>query len=259
MSIMVLVYRPREPKPGLGNLLMNLCCAKREGTKYVHKDVLDYEFGNCFTINEFTIVDFDGEQPYCPGFINQYFHAYVWPLCKTLVTPTPHLLHLVDQHKHLLENVVMGVNIRRGAYSADSTQFPGATDRKFFHCSDSGLCKFLKEIEEAPGRVYISSDSPSTKQMIKDRFGSKVSMVVTEYVHTAEQTDSSSQTVKNLQDVYLVWYLLSMCPLILVTGGTRELVGFSTFGYMAAHYGSKPCKFIFNEDSTYTESIESTT
>jgi hypothetical protein len=245
---MVLVYRPVVPKPGLGNLLQNLCCAKLNGTKYVHKDILDYEFGNCFTINEFNVVDFDGEQPYCPGFINQYFHTNVWPLCKTLVTPTPHLLDLVNRHIHLLEGVVIGVNIRRGAYSADSTQFPGATDRKFFHCSDSGLNKFLKEIEEAPGRVYVSSDSPSTKQLIKDKFGSKVSMVDTKYVHTAEQTDPSAQTTKNLQDVYVVWLLLSMCPKILVTGGTTDLVGFSTFGYMAAHYGSKPCTIIFNED-----------
>jgi len=245
---MVLVYRPQIPKPGLGNLLMNLCAAKLHDTKYLHKDVLAYEFGNCFNIHEFTIVDFDGEQPYCPGNINQEFHERVWPLCRKLVSPTQRLLDLVEQHKHVLEGVVMGVNIRRGAYSADSTQFPGETDRKFFHCSDSGLAKFLKEIEEAPGRVYVSSDSPSTKQMIKDKFGSKVSMVDTEYVHTAEQTDLSAQNTKNLQDVYLVWILLSMCPIILVTGGTTELVGFSTFGYMAAHYGSKPCKFIFNED-----------
>jgi hypothetical protein len=248
LSVMVLVYRPQIPKPGLGNLLMNLCSAKLRGTKFVHKDILDYEFGNCFTLNEFTIVDFDGEQPHCMGTISQEFHERVWPMCRSLMSPTHHLLDLVEQHKHVLEGVVLGVNIRRGAYSADSTQFPGVTDRKFFHCSDSGLDKFLKEIGNAPGRVYVSSDSSSTKQMIKDRFGSKVSMLDTVYAHTAEQTDPTTQTVKNLQDVYLVWYLLSMCPLILVTGGRPDFVGFSTFGYMAAHYGSKPCKIIFNED-----------
>lgn len=237
------------PKPGFGNLLMNLCVAKHIGVKYVHEDILEYEFANCFTLNDFTIVDFDGERPHLPAYINQEWDKNIWrPLCKTVVTPTPHLPDLVNKQLHLLEGVVMGVNIRRGAYSADSTQFPDATDRKFFHCSDSGLAKFIKEIEEAPGRVYVSSDSPSTKQMIKDKFGSKVSMVDTAYVHTAEQTDPSNQTTNNLQDVYLVWLLLSMCPKILVTGGTHELVGFSTFGYMAAHYGSKPFKIIFNED-----------
>ena len=245
---MVLVYRPREPKPGLGNLLMNLCVAKLQGTKYVHKDVLDYEFGNCFTLNEFTIVDFDGEQPNCPIYINQEWNTNIWPTCKTLVTPTAHLLRLVESHKHVLDGVVLGVNIRRGNYSEDSIQLHGTTERKFYFCSDSGLSKFIKEIENAQGRVYVSSDSASTKQMIKDRFGSKVSMIDTVYAHTAEQTDPTTQTVKNLQDVYLVWYLLSMCPAILVTGGRNDLVGFSTFGYMAAHYGSKPFGIIFNED-----------
>jgi hypothetical protein len=245
---MDLVYRPTVPKPGFGNLLMNLCTSKLQNVKYVHKDILEYEFGNCFTLDGFTIVDFDGEQPKCPIYINPEWNANVWPLCKTLVKPTPYLLNLVENHKHVLTGVVLGVNIRRGNYSEDSVQFHGTTERKFYFCSDSGLAKFIKEIEEAPGRVYVSSDSPSTKQMIKDKFGSKVSMVDTAYVHTAEQTDPSNQTMNNLQDVYLVWLLLSMCPKILVTGGTHELVGFSTFGYMAAHYGSKPFKIIFNED-----------
>ena len=245
---MVLVYRPREPKPGFGNLLMNLCMTKVNGAKYVHRDVLDYEFNNCFSLNEFTIVEFDGEQPHCPCFINQEWHQNIWPLCRSIVTPKAHLLELVEKNKHVLEDVVFGVNIRRGAYSPDSTQFPGCTDRKFFHCSDSGLDKFIKKIENAPGRVYVTSDSTSTKQMIKEKFGSKVSMIDTVYAHTAEQTDPTRQTVKNLQDVYLVWYLLSLCPVVLCTGGTRDMVGFSTFGYMAAVYGGKPVEIIFNEE-----------
>ena len=242
------VYSPLGHKPGFGNLLMNLCVCKMQGVERIHRSVLDFEFGNCFIIHGFTIVDFEGDQPVCHTYINPSWHQFVWPLSRDIIKPTPHLQELTKQHMHLLDGVTLGVNIRRGNYSEDSVQLSGTTEKKFFFCSDSGLAKFVQAIDDAAGRVYVTSDSPSTKQFLKNKFGEKVTMVDTVFAHTAEQTDPSSQTVKNLQDVYLVWYLLSLCPKVLCTGGTTDLVGFSTFGYMAAVYGSKPMEIIFNGD-----------
>lgn len=217
------------------------------GVDKIHRDVFDYELGNCFTVHGFTVVDHDGERPDCPIYINPHWHQNVWPLCRNIIRPTPHLQKLVRDNAHLLEGVVMGMNIRRGNYSPDSVQFVGSTDPKFYFCSDSGLDKFKDAIVRAPGRVYVTSDSVSTKGHLRDVFGDKVTMLDTVYTHTAEQTDESVQTVKNLQDVYLSWYLLSMCPRVLVTGGRSDLVGFSTFGYMAAVYGARPIEIVFNE------------
>lgn len=240
------VYRPVVPKPGFGNLLILLSVCKSNGVKYVHKDIFDYEFGNCFTVHGFTITDQDGRCPHLPVYINQENRNTVHTLCRDIVKPTAHLMYLVARHSHLLDGVTLGVNIRRGNWSADSTQFAGSTDPKFYFCSDAGLEKFKHFIGANQGRVYVTSDSPSTKRHLKDIFGDKVTMLDTEYTHTAEQTDETVQTVKNLQDVYLSWYLLSMCPGVLVTAGRGDSVGFSTFGYMAAIYGGKPLHFVFN-------------
>jgi hypothetical protein len=215
----------------------------------IHKDVLDdYEFGNCFSLSGFTIVDYDGPPPDCPIYINETWHRNVWPLCRSIIQPTPYFQGRVQAHTHLLEGVTLGVNIRRGNYSPDSVQFAGSTDPKFYFCSDTGLSKFKDAIARASGRVYVTSDSSITKRHLKDVFGDKVTMLDTVYTHTAEQTDESVQTIKNLQDVYISWYLLSKCPAVLVTGGRTDMVGFSTFGYMAAVYGGRPLEIVFNED-----------
>jgi len=241
------VYRPVVPKPGLGNLLILLTVCKSNGVQYVHKDIFDYEFGNCFSLHGFTITDQDGRGPHLPVYINDHHRNFIHPMCRDIIRPTEHLVNLVTRHSHLLEGVTLGVNIRRGNWSPDATQFAGSTDPKFYFCSDAGLEKFKHFIGANQGRVYVTSDSPSTKQHLKDIFGDKVTMLDTVYTHTAEQTDYTVHTVKNLQDVYLSWYLLSMCPRILVTGGRGDSVGFSTFGYMAAIYGLKPFHVVFNE------------
>lgn len=245
---MDLVYRPQVPKPGLGNLIMNLCMCKFSNVAYIHKDIFDYEFGNCFILRDFMIVGFDGQQPDCSCYINDFTIENVWPKCRDFLRPTPHLMMMSINNRHLVENVILGVNIRRGNYSPDSVQFKGSTDKKYYFCSDAGLLRFMQCINNAPGRVYVTSDSASTKKMIKKQFGDKVTMLETVYTHTAEQSDESTQTVKNLQDVYLSWFLLSQCPRIVCTGGEKDLVGFSTFGFMAAMYGDKPWMPLFNED-----------
>jgi hypothetical protein len=174
------VYHPTVPKPGLGNLLILLSVCKSNGVKYVHKDIFDYEFGNCFSLHGFTVTDQEGRGPHLPVYIGDACHS----LCRDIVSPTNHLMALAAQHSHLLNGVTLGVNIRRGNWSADSTQFAGSTDPKFYFCSDAGLEKFKQFIGNTAGRVYVTSDSPSTKRHIKGIFGDKVTMLDTEYTHS---------------------------------------------------------------------------
>jgi len=46
--------------------------------------------------------------------------------------------------------------------------------------------------------------------------------------------------------IYLKFFLLSKCPKLYLTGGRGDMVGFSTYGYMAAVYGNKPFEIVFN-------------
>ena len=39
---------------------------------------------------------------------------------------------------------------------------------------------------------------------------------------------------------------MSKCPRLFITGGNKDLVGFSTYAYMAAIYGNKQFNMIFN-------------
>lgn len=40
---------------------------------------------------------------------------------------------------------------------------------------------------------------------------------------------------------------MSECPHLFITGGNKDMVGFSTYAYMAGIYGNKPIEIIFND------------
>lgn len=146
---------------------------------------------------------------------------------------------LLSQNIHLLEGVTAGVNIRRGSYSEDTKQCKDGGGPEHYFCSDAGLEKFIEIIRAEPGRVYVASDSPSTKNKLKEIFGDKITMNETEFVHTSDEDYAGKRTVKNFQDVYLVWFLLSMCPKLYITGGKvpGDCTGMTTYGFSAGLYG----------------------
>jgi hypothetical protein len=155
----------------------------------------------------------------------------------------------IRENLHLIDGVTCGINIRRGSYSEDSKQYSDdrALAPEHMFCNDNGLEKFKKIISDSSGRVYVSSDSPSTKKELKNIFGDKITMVETEFIHTSADADHpANRTLKDYQDVYLVWFLLSMCPLIFITAGLTSEVR-STFGLTAAFYGQIPYKEIMSE------------
>lgn len=244
------VYYRNIGNPGFGNLALQLSMIYGN-VKYVHKSILDFEFSNCIELHGFTIVDTEGApQPHVPVYINQTNFTGIHTLMRDILKPTEYMKGLISAELHILEGVSSAVNIRRGSYCHDSTMY--ADDRaktaNHYFCSEKGLEKFKQIIQSEPGKVYVASDSSSTKKELKELFGSKVVMHETQYAHTAPQTLwSENQTVKNLQDVYLVWFIMSMCPKIFITAGSPELVGFSTYGYAAAVYGNKVCLLVLND------------
>jgi hypothetical protein len=238
---------------GIGNLFLHLALLYKSAP-YISKNVLENEFGACIELNPYFKVledTTDTVQPDTPLWINPKFTEYYLETLPEIIKPTPIMQLLINKHRHLVDDVVFGVNIRRGSYSDDSRQYKDderalAKDQLF--CDDKGLSKFMALINMAPGRVYVSSDSPSTKQNIKDYFGDKVTMLDTEFVHTSDEDYAGKKTKKNLQEVFLVWFLLSMCPMVYITGGVgnNSNDGVSTFGYTAALYGKKHFEAVSN-------------
>lgn len=240
----------KDHEAGFGNLLILLSdCV--DTCKAIHRNVYErFELSNCVIFPGYTIVDNDqGEHPSAKIIINSWTIPNVHSHIHSLLEPTEHMKTLINQHVHLLEDVTMAVHIRRGSHSSDSKQFKDASDKSFFHCSDEGLKKFERVVQQAFGKVYLASDSNQVKAYFKQKYGDKIRTLDTEFAITAKQDVTTHQTTKNLQDAYLEWFLLSMCPLIYVTGGEepQDLTGFSTYSYTAAMYGKKPFNLIFNK------------
>jgi hypothetical protein len=238
----------KDHDAGFGNLLILLSDCW-DTCKTIHKNVYDgFELSNCVTLKDYTVVDGDdGEHPPAKIIINMSTRTNIHPRICEFVRPTAHMQSLIKKHMYLLKGVTAAVHIRRGAFSSDSTQCKNDINRTHFHCSDEGLAKFEHVIQQTPGKVYLASDSKELKTQLKKKYGNKLVMLDTEFAVTARQDNTGTQTVKNLQDVYLEWFLLSMCPVVYITGGsTSDLIGFSTYSYTAALYGKTKFDFVFN-------------
>ena len=135
---------------GFGNMLIQLTSLQKECTK-LHDHVFDYEVGNCVSISGFTRVSHEGTRPACPIYLNSYTVHNVHPRIRNIIKPTPFMEDMISKNSHLVEDVSCGISIRRGSYSSDSRQFKTiqADDASHYFCSDEGLNKFIKIIEDA--------------------------------------------------------------------------------------------------------------
>lgn len=235
------IYR-REPYAGFGNILLQLSRIYKIHP-YISKSTLDNEFGTCISLDYFQIIE--DEEKYenvsCPIILNRETAANYKYILPQMIRPTLFMKNIIRSNLHLLEGVTAGVSIRRGSYSEDSKQEENGGSKEHYFCSDTGLENFIKYIREESGKVYVAADSPSTKNKLKEIFGDKVTMNETEFVHTSDIDWAGKRTVKNMHDVYLVWFLLSMCPKVYCTGN-----GMSTFGLTASFYGNTNLHSVHN-------------
>ncbi len=236
-----------KPSGALGNILIQLTSMQKECTK-LHDSVYEYEFSNCITIKGFTRVSYLGKIPESPIFINPYTIRNVHPRIRDIIEPTSYMEQMIQNHIHLLKDVSCGVSIRRGSYSEDSRQYQDERSDQpgFYHCSDEGLERFRKVIRDAPGKVFISSDSKTTLDDLMQEFGDKLVTLDTTFIIGMSQHSKEEMSIENYQSIYLRFFLFSECPHLFLTGGNPDLVGFSTYAYMAAIYGNKPFSIVFN-------------
>jgi hypothetical protein len=238
-----------KPEGGLGNTLIQLTSLDKNNTK-LHKSIKDYEFSNCIVINGFDIVDYDGIQPNIAIYINNNTVRHVHPKIRDIIKPTPFMEKMIQDNLHLLEGVCCGMSIRRGSYSADSRQYKDARSDQpaFYHCSDNGLEKFKNIIKCAPGKIFLSSDSASTVKILTEEYGEKIVNIDQKFVVSMSQDSDEKIRSENYHNMFLKFFLFSMCPQLFLTGGNTDMVGFSTYAYIAAIYGNKQFNIVFNND-----------
>lgn len=239
----VVYWRPKQI-PGWGNVVMCLNdLVMRYGKIRVHPSVIDVARGVSFS-DKIKFIDCGDENFADPKIlINQYYHNHVNININKIIKPTTHVIKKIQENNNILEGVVAGLHIRRGAHSQDSSKMGCSginNDGSIIPCyyaDDEVLKKFEKIIVDSSGPVFIASDSKEVKTTFIRKYPEKVRIfdnnIVLTYKH--EKLDSVNISDDDRLDCYVEWFMLSQCPIVHITGG--DLI--STYGYSAACYGLK--------------------
>jgi hypothetical protein len=221
------MYYNSGPDPGgLGNILMRLCYVDT-----VNKSFYDHGRGDFFKLTNIHVV----EEVIPPLYIIPEIHSRI----SQLVEPTDTAKIYIEKYKHLVEGVSCAIQVRMSERSSNCIVRKGSRHTEF--CDDSGLEKFKNIVASSEREVFMSSDCLATKRLFREIFGSKIKFIDEECQYMdCNNKDFPWVTCTD-------FFLLGMCPIVYMTGGHQTTNSFSTFGYMAALYGRKPCNPIFND------------
>jgi len=194
-------------------------------------------------------VDKVEEPVYAPRIvINSYFIEQIHSKMSDIFEPSPKVQELIDTYKHLVDGCVSGMHIRRGAFSEDSRKMGcHGVDKLAYFANDKALQEFKRIVKTQSGKFFVASDSPSIKKQFVEEFGDKVRILDIDPVLSYDCTVHRDAPQGDKSTSYLEWFLLSMCPFLVITGGNNDMTDLSTFGYSAACYGRKPFYLIKNE------------
>jgi hypothetical protein len=239
------VYREHIPvlmwqHAGLANLLGLLCdFFYNNPTGVVHESFGQYEMSRWVKFHFPTTSQTGLKNVYKPNFvINDHYMERVHPILKSLISPSDELRAVLNEYTHLIDGVQVGMHIRRG-WLAEDCRTNGCCHPGLGYADDEAIDTFKKIYDQVGGEVYLASDSPS----LKAEFPLARKLETEIAGHTIETTF----TEESRRNVFIDFFLLSMCPKLVVTGGNfPELPGISSFGYMAAHYGGAPFRFVIN-------------
>jgi hypothetical protein len=238
-SKMTIMY-PRKGH-GLANTLIYLTDFYKdrfvlEGV--VHDSIGDYEVGRWLKF-KFPTTSLEGiKTVYEPKiFINPHTIKEVHSNIRNLIEPSDELKDVLEEHVSLIQGVTSGMHVRRGASAKDSRVIVEVDSDTF--ANDVAVGRF-KAIAEMFGPVFLASDSPDTKREI---YGARTLDTTIAVVHGM----CPAAPTKDRRNVFVDFFLLSMCPKVFVTGGNFPgCPGLSTFGYMAAQYGNVPWEIVSN-------------
>lgn len=222
------MFRP-DKQCGLGNIMIWL--SQLDDKIPVSESIYDGFRGKYLKFKNLNIMKDDGSLPtVCPPiYINPYTTEYVHPLTRNKLEPSDITMQHVNDNIHLLDNVCAGIAIKFGP-----------SHMKF--ADDDAISNFENIIRTAPSPVFVTCDSQEYKHELSEKFPGKVRYIDQPLVWTTGENTVDSVTP------YLEFFLLSSCPIIILTGGPRDMRAFSTFGYMAAIYGNKQTSVVWNKD-----------
>jgi len=205
----------------------------------VHESIKDFEIGRWLTFHFDTTDRTDLPTYEAKIIINSFMAEHVHPFIRKLVSPSPELITILEKHKHLVEDAKLGIHVRRGASAPDSRKIVSFDTETF--ASQEAVDQMIHIVQSVNGPVFLASDSPMTKKYFPGNVRTLDTGIAV--VHNDVECDPSDRV-----GIFLDFFLLSQCPQIIGTGGNfpKGHPGMSTFGYMAAIYGNKPCSMVSN-------------
>jgi hypothetical protein len=217
---------------GIGNILIYI--SQLDKTVPVSRSHLEAGYrGKYLEFTNLHLVDdsddaHDLETP--PIYINDYTTRFVHPNCMSKMKPRNILTDELNKYSHLKFSI--GLAIRLGGMN--SVDYPRVAD-------DYALDMFDKIITHTEGIIFIAVDSLDYKKELDMKFPGKLFFIDKPLV-VADSNNTSDDSLP-----FLEFFLLSKCPYIYITGGNKDFSCFSTFGYMAAVYGSRPFSIVWND------------
>ena len=211
----------------MANILMHLCQVDVVSNKIYSKG-----YGKYMQLN-LDIREDDGTLPTVipPLYIMPNVHAKI----RNIMKPTEAALTKIEEYRHLVDGVEYAIQIRRGCMSSCESVAKNSS----VHCDDSALAKFHQIVQQNKGPFFISSDCRKTKMEFKAMYPDRVRFIDEESEHSVVGTDPWL--------TFTEFFLLGMCPCVFITGGARDMLTFSTFGYMACIYGGTRYIPVFND------------
>lgn len=231
------MFRPTER--GMGNILIQL--AQVDPGQCVSSTIrIVNHLGKFFNLKNLKVIEDDGSLPdIFPGIsIGNPKNERI----RDIIEPTDYLSELVSKYSSTIESIDYGLQIRRSGFSTAKTvsKDDGGANYKF--CTDATLQKFIQILETNPGNVFVTSDCYDTKKKLKDMFPERIRIIDQEPEHVTFTGDKEPWLT------YVEFILLSKCPTIVMTGGDKDMLTFSTYGYTAGIYGKSRLMPIFNDE-----------
>lgn len=223
------MFRINDGRVGLGNLFIYL--SQIDDKTPVSSKIYDGYRGKYLEFTNLNIIedDYSMESIKTPDiYINHYTSKNIHTRCRQKIKPSKLLIDIIENYKHLVEDIECGIAIR--------TYDPNCG----YIADEHTLQTFENIIKNSSKKIFIACDNLEYKLKLNEKYPNKINFINGECIHINNHNTIDSPLP------FLDFFLLSMCPLLYITGGPKDMTKFSTFGYMASIYGNVKANVVFN-------------
>jgi hypothetical protein len=235
-------------RAGIGNMLIFL---SQLDDKTPVSDIIYSGFrGKYLKFKNLNIIQDDGSLesiPNPPIYINPHTFDNVHPMCSSKVEPSDLMKDIMKSYTHLLDGVTCCLSIRM----TNALMINDPLSRKEKFTDENVLQQFDNIIinSKSDEKFFIVADTLDYKRKMAKKFPGKCTFIDMDpvFVRNTNTVDSPAP--------YIEFFLMAMCPKIIMSGGITDMSMFTTYPYMASRYGMVPLEIIWTDGKLFYSSI----